>query len=257
MGRGPGKNTERESRPGPAGRDGEAGEGGEGTTGNVEKGDLGAGCPLRGATGSLLPGVLGRSSEPCRPGSALVALTVSKGESLGRRLRRSGHRGEMRAESTGPGGPGPEGAGMGAAQTGQGGASTTTVAGGVSLSQVGVPGHRRLSQVGCPWALPTVTDGCPCHRWVSLVTPTVTSRVSWSQVCVSLGTTGCHTWGVPGHHDCHRQGPGGTGVLGGGVMQRRCHQASVNLSAPSGQGVALGAGPQPLSEQTPRERWVN
>ena len=36
-----------------------------------------------------------------------------------------------------------------------------------------------------------------------------------------------------------------------------CHQASVNLSAPSGQGVALGAGPQPLSEQMPRKRWVN
>ena len=64
VGRGPGKNTERESRLGPAGRDGEAGDGEDRTTGNVEKGDLGAGCPLGGATGSLLPGVLGGSSEP-------------------------------------------------------------------------------------------------------------------------------------------------------------------------------------------------
>ena len=83
MGRGPGKNTERESRLGPAGRDGEAGDGEDRTTGNVEKGDLGAGGPLGGATGSLLPGVLGGSSEPRRPGSALVALMDFEGEKPG------------------------------------------------------------------------------------------------------------------------------------------------------------------------------
>ena len=80
---------------------------------------------------------------------------------LGRRLR-SGHRGEMRAESTGPGGPGPEAGGMGAAQTGQDGASTTTGAGGVSLSQVGVPGHHAG------------------HRWVSLDTMPVTGGCPWA-----------------------------------------------------------------------------
>ena len=101
---------------------------------------------------------------------------------------------------------------MGAAQTGQDGASPTTGAGGVSLSQVGVRGHHAS------------------HRWVSLGTMTVTGGCCWVTLTVTNGVS----WGT---NDCHRQGPGGPGVLGGGAMQRRCHLPPFFLSldhVPSG-----------------------
>ena len=123
-----------------------------------------------------------------------------KEKSLGRRLR-SGHRGEMRAESTGPGGLGPRQGGWG------------------QLRQGRMEQAPRLVQVGCP-----------CHRWVSLGTMTVTGGCCWVTLTVTNGVS----WGT---NDCHRQGPGGPGVLGGGAMQRRCHLPPFFLSldhVPSG-----------------------
>ena len=146
--------------------------------------------------------------------------------------------------------------------------------------------------MGCPWLPLTVTGGAAlvtssCHRWVSLV---MTNCHRW----VSLVTTDCHRWvspgtvtvsggvspgatdgqklatGVPGHHRLSQAGSWGHWCPWGRgdaetvpsptpsfCLLTVCHQASANLSAPLGQGVAQGAGPQPLSEQTPRTQWVN
>ena len=142
----------------------------------------------------------------------------------------------------------------------------------------GVPEHFRLSggvSLG-------TTD---CHKGVSLGTMTITGGVSLittdSQVgCsrapltvtggVSLVTTDCYKWGVLGHQRLSQTGSWGHWYSWGRgdaetvpsatpsfCLLTMFHQASVNVSAPSGQGVALGAGPQPLSEQRPHKQWVN
>ena len=153
---------ERGSWPGPTGRDAETGDGEKRTTGNVEKGDLGAGCPLGGATGSLVPGVLGGSSEPHRPGSALVALTAFKGEKPGEETEKNWAQRRDESREHRPRGAWARGGGhLGSSDGGLGQAR---------LSQVGVPVTG-----GCPWVPPTVTGGCP---WVPLT----------------------HRWCVPGYH---------------------------------------------------------
>ena len=129
---------------------------------DMEKGDLGAGCPLGGATGSLVPGVLGGSSEPHRPGSALVALTAFKGEKPGEETEKNWAQRRDESREHRPRGAWARGGGhVGSSDGGLGQAR---------LSQVGVPVTG-----GCPWVPLTVTGGCP---WVPLT----------------------HRWCVPGYH---------------------------------------------------------